>query len=301
MRPTGVIVTGLLAMLTLGGPAMVHATQCVGDCNGNNQVAVSEITSAVNILLDTAPVSSCLAADENGDGLVTISEIVLAVDNLLYGCEVCPAGSPCEPGDTKVDACGRCGMQDFTCTSQCKWKTSGGCLNQGVCSPGQQQSQSCPGNCSTQSRACDGSCTWGQFGACSPSGPCSPGDHETSGCASGQERICMSNCQWSGCQCDPPTTSPVCSTCPSGTHVAGFVGPYCNSPCGGTGIQCVLSPSCAPNCGASFKVCGFTCPGGYYYQCGSQMQIDPGCSDGVPGDSHTSIVCGTTNPGFCQN
>ncbi len=184
MRPTGMIVPGLLA-LTLGSPAIVHATQCVGDCNGNHQVVVGEITSAVNILLDTAPVASCPVADQNGDGVVTINEIVLAVDNLLSGCEVCPAGSPCEPGDTKVEMCGnRCGTQNFTCTNQCKWKTAGGCQNQGACSPGpppQQQTQSCPGNCSVQSRTCNGDCTWGSYGACSPSGPCSPGQTQTGG------------------------------------------------------------------------------------------------------------------------
>jgi hypothetical protein len=59
---------------------------CAGDCNGDGQVLVNELVSAVNIALGTSPVSSCAAADTNGDGQVSVSELIQAVNAALSGC-----------------------------------------------------------------------------------------------------------------------------------------------------------------------------------------------------------------------
>jgi hypothetical protein len=59
---------------------------CVGDCDGNRQVTISELILAVNIALGSRPTSDCLAADSTGDGTVTINEIITAVGNALGGC-----------------------------------------------------------------------------------------------------------------------------------------------------------------------------------------------------------------------
>lgn len=59
---------------------------CPGDCDGNGQVTVDEIITAVNIALGAAAVEDCGAADTDGDGQVTVDEIVAAVDAALNGC-----------------------------------------------------------------------------------------------------------------------------------------------------------------------------------------------------------------------
>jgi hypothetical protein len=40
----------------------------------------------VNIALESAPVTACTAGDVNGDGQVTVDEILTAVGNNLSGC-----------------------------------------------------------------------------------------------------------------------------------------------------------------------------------------------------------------------
>ena len=61
-------------------------TACLGDCNGDGEVSVDEIITAVNIALGTRPVDDCRAADGNLDQQVTVEEIVTAVNNALVGC-----------------------------------------------------------------------------------------------------------------------------------------------------------------------------------------------------------------------
>jgi len=59
---------------------------CVGDCSKDNSVTVNEIITMVNIALDNAALSTCLAGDANHDGRITINEIISAVNNALNGC-----------------------------------------------------------------------------------------------------------------------------------------------------------------------------------------------------------------------
>jgi hypothetical protein len=62
------------------------APACVGDCNGDGAVAVSELITIVDIALGNLPISACVAGDSNGDCLITIDEIITAVNNTLSGC-----------------------------------------------------------------------------------------------------------------------------------------------------------------------------------------------------------------------
>lgn len=65
---------------------VVIGSACVGDCNGDGMVVVSEIVTLVNIALGNTPLSNCTAGDANGDGTIEINELVQAVDNALNGC-----------------------------------------------------------------------------------------------------------------------------------------------------------------------------------------------------------------------
>jgi hypothetical protein len=60
---------------------------CVGDCNGDVQVTIDELLTAINIALGTAPLTACPRADADGDGTVTIDDLLVAVSNALNGCQ----------------------------------------------------------------------------------------------------------------------------------------------------------------------------------------------------------------------
>ncbi|GIW44951.1 MAG: hypothetical protein KatS3mg077_2233 [Candidatus Binatia bacterium] len=77
------------------GPAQVTVTiprapACPGDCNGDHSVDVSEIVTAVNILLGFTQLNSCGAADRNNDGAITVDEVIQAVQAVLGGCSLQP-------------------------------------------------------------------------------------------------------------------------------------------------------------------------------------------------------------------
>jgi hypothetical protein len=59
---------------------------CAGDCDENGVVDVSELVVGINIALDSAALSQCLAFETTRDGSVAIDELVTAVNNALSGC-----------------------------------------------------------------------------------------------------------------------------------------------------------------------------------------------------------------------
>ncbi|MEO8603138.1 MAG: hypothetical protein ABI629_11235 [bacterium] len=85
----------LVCLLTVGavsgaaaaglGAALADVA-CVGDCDGNAEVAVNELVVGVGIALGSRTVDDCLAADPNFDRDIAVSELVAAVNSLLNGC-----------------------------------------------------------------------------------------------------------------------------------------------------------------------------------------------------------------------
>ncbi len=84
----------LLVLLVLGGPAGGQDEVCVGDCSGDEEVAINELITCVNIALGNADVSTCPACDANDDGEVAINELIMAVNNALEGCGPPPTEGP---------------------------------------------------------------------------------------------------------------------------------------------------------------------------------------------------------------
>jgi len=85
------------------GPSIARA-QCLGDCDGNNEVAVTELIVMVNIALGTVPCcTTCAAADPNNTHEVLVTQIVAAVNNALSGCP--PAGGCGDGVTTAPEAC----------------------------------------------------------------------------------------------------------------------------------------------------------------------------------------------------
>ena len=66
-------------------PPLAHAS-CPGDCNGDGDVLVNEITVGVRIMAGEIPLSECPAADADGDGEVLVTDITRAVIALGTGC-----------------------------------------------------------------------------------------------------------------------------------------------------------------------------------------------------------------------
>ncbi len=61
-------------------------SSCVGDCNGDGEVAINELITGVNIALGGLPLDRCPSFDINDDGEIEINELITAVNNALAGC-----------------------------------------------------------------------------------------------------------------------------------------------------------------------------------------------------------------------
>jgi len=63
-----------------------RSCECVGDCDRDGYVYVTEANRAVRIVLGEAALTACPAADADGDGTVTVGEVLQAIVNLGEGC-----------------------------------------------------------------------------------------------------------------------------------------------------------------------------------------------------------------------
>ena len=82
-----------VTMAWVSAGAAAFAT-CVGDCDGNGVVTVSDLVRGARIALGAAPSSACMAFDRNGNGRLTVDEVVAAVNAALHGCPLTPTVSP---------------------------------------------------------------------------------------------------------------------------------------------------------------------------------------------------------------
>lgn len=108
MRESAVVARALrsgLRLLAVAGAlhasrgAVRAACVCVGDCNGDGQVAVNDLVTGVNIALGRLPIDTCRAFDADGSDQVTIDELTIAVGNAIDGCPtVCVTGGCARPG-----------------------------------------------------------------------------------------------------------------------------------------------------------------------------------------------------------
>ncbi|MGH7789296.1 MAG: hypothetical protein ACRERC_20670 [Candidatus Binatia bacterium] len=59
----------------------------MGDCNGDDAVAINELILAVRIALGDAALNDCTAIDRDDNGSVGIAELIAAVTGALQGCD----------------------------------------------------------------------------------------------------------------------------------------------------------------------------------------------------------------------
>ena len=65
-----------------GGSVIVQTNQ-TGDCDGNGEITINELITAVNVSLGMLPISACPAFDTSPDGMVTIDQLIVAVNIAL--------------------------------------------------------------------------------------------------------------------------------------------------------------------------------------------------------------------------
>jgi hypothetical protein len=63
---------------------------CTGDCNTDNQCAVNELVTGVNIALGQADMKTCTNFDTNFDSKVGVDELVAGVNVAIRGCQRAP-------------------------------------------------------------------------------------------------------------------------------------------------------------------------------------------------------------------
>lgn len=59
---------------------------CVGDCNLDGAVDVSELITSINLALGSSSLALCVESDSSGDGDVGIDELIRAIGSALNGC-----------------------------------------------------------------------------------------------------------------------------------------------------------------------------------------------------------------------
>jgi hypothetical protein len=106
MKPTDmgrcehfVLAVVLLSVVLAVGFAARAATQCVGDCDGNGSVPISEAQRCVNIRTGAQALNACQNADQNLDGVVSQAEVDACIQSFLDPTN-CPAVFTPLPTDT---------------------------------------------------------------------------------------------------------------------------------------------------------------------------------------------------------
>ena len=84
------LLVAVLGSMFLASPALRAEAQCIGDCNGDAKVAISELVLAVDIAGGSGTVADCQAIDANGNQRADIDELVDAVVSSISVCGTVP-------------------------------------------------------------------------------------------------------------------------------------------------------------------------------------------------------------------
>jgi hypothetical protein len=78
---------GNVEALPAAPDAVTQTVPCLGDCNVDGAVGVSELVTGVHIALGNGALAACGTFDGDGDGTVRVDELVTGVAHALHGCE----------------------------------------------------------------------------------------------------------------------------------------------------------------------------------------------------------------------
>jgi hypothetical protein len=62
------------------------AAGCAGDCDASGGVAINEVVTLVAVALGQMPIAACEAGNTDGNQQITINELLTAVNHSLVGC-----------------------------------------------------------------------------------------------------------------------------------------------------------------------------------------------------------------------
>lgn len=116
----------------------------------------------------------------------------------ICGCPLSKQVPQCPPGENERRECGKCGLQERTCTEE-GWSSWSECRDEGVCNPGDSREspeEEC-GNCGHKAYTCRPDCSWGPA-ECKGEGSCEPGEIRKRENEKGlpQIRECRTGCSW---------------------------------------------------------------------------------------------------------
>lgn len=80
-----------IALLWLSAVTPADGQSCVGDCDGDGEVAINELILAVSIALGTSPIGQCPSI---GPGPIGIDRLISSVNGALCACGPCPTPPP---------------------------------------------------------------------------------------------------------------------------------------------------------------------------------------------------------------
>jgi hypothetical protein len=121
-----------------------RADQCVGDCDHDGSVVVSELVTGVSIALGDESLAQCAEFDVDGDNMVQVPELVAAVGAAMDGCLVeaetpsttSPTPTPSREPDHApcfATGCSRQLCEDSPAFSTCEYLPEYGCLRLARC------------------------------------------------------------------------------------------------------------------------------------------------------------------------
>ena len=241
----------------------------------------------------------------------------------------------CTAGQKGVTDCTGGAKAEITCSAECKWQQTGqcsynqctpsqtlpctkcgtatcqssgqfgACSNQGICEPGQTETQTC-NTTGTKARTCTTGCQWGGWGACSVPDPVCTAS-QTQGCGNCGTKTCSGG-QWSTCQNE--------GTCIAGQteqqtcNTTGIQTRTCQSTCGwGNWGACSVTNAVCQN--GQTQTCGNcgtqTCTGGLWAACQNQGTCATGqteqqsCNGSGTQTRTCQSSCGWGNWGACSS
>lgn len=80
------VVHGTVVGVFAASMAQAGASACPGDCDGDQQILITELIRGLRIALGISPLQDCPTFDLNGDGIVDVSEVLTAVSAAVRGC-----------------------------------------------------------------------------------------------------------------------------------------------------------------------------------------------------------------------
>lgn len=78
--------SGIHRRIVAGNSPACAGTGCPGDCDGDGEVTVDEVTLSVSVALGERTVDACRAADTRADRKVDVVEVIDTVEAVLQGC-----------------------------------------------------------------------------------------------------------------------------------------------------------------------------------------------------------------------